>query len=91
MAKVVKPDQVQRVRRGRKANIREDLVNLFGNVKPGTVMILDTEFGGKIEPNKKGSVNQTIRKHWSLARPDVAMRITYTTDGFPTVEISESE
>lgn len=97
MARLLKPEEVRVVKRGRKAQIRQELVDLFKDVKPGVVVLLDTEFSdkkyadskGRILPERKGSVNSVIRKHWELAKPNVPMRISYTEDGQPTVQISE--
>jgi hypothetical protein len=91
MAQIIKADQVTTLPRGRKAEYRDDLLALFGKLKPGQAVVLDEEFDpapGDEGKAARQKVGQTIRKHWDHARQD-SCKINFTAEGVAQVRVKE--
>jgi hypothetical protein len=79
MATIIKVSEIKKAPRGRQPNIREDLLKVFKQVKPGQAVVLDEEFGN-VSKEDRSKVQQIVRTHWERVH-DTKPSINFSEDG----------
>lgn len=81
---IISASDVVKVKRGRKAVLDPTLLESIGKLTPGQALRLAGAFG-EVPADKRSTVSQQIRKHFSAAHPDGKCSVNYTPQGVPQV------
>lgn len=88
MAKIIASTDVVKSRRGRKAELRPELVELFEGLTIGQAVLLDTEFPPASDTAERAKVRSIIAKNFAAAREDHAVpSVNFSGEGLAQVEI----
>lgn len=92
MATLATESDVRTSPRGRKVELRSELIDTFDSLKPGQVAIMDEEFeAAGTDANAKAKVRQTIQKNWLNSKQGKAgnvLKVRFTPEGVAQVSIN---
>lgn len=84
---IISADAIVKAPRGRKVELDDQLVAIFGKLSDGQAARLGKRFG-VVAKDDRPKVSATIRKNAAHVHPDRKVRVNFGTEGVPQVSFA---